>query len=178
MECEPPHDDSVVKSYDSPEKRALQAYNTAVRLLGSRDHSVAELTRKLRQREHDEDAISDSLEELTELNYVNDQRYAQLFTEQRVEKGSGPLLIQSKLRERGIDQRLVAAALATFDGCWCDYAQAVLEKRFDAQGICSREKRDEARIARFLASRGFAMSDALRALKAARAEIERGSRQR
>ena len=55
-------------------REARQAYGAAIRLLASRDHSVAELTRKLRQREHASEAIDAALAELMEANYVNDAR--------------------------------------------------------------------------------------------------------
>jgi len=157
---------------ETPEKRALQAYNAAVRLLGSRDHSVSELSRKLRQREHGDEAIQSAIEELQELNYVNDRRYAQRFVEQRLAKGRGPLLIRSKLIERGVDQSLIKAAFAEQTECWSHFARLALEKRFTSEVIISRDKPDEARIARFLSSRGFAMSDSLRALKAARSDLQ------
>lgn len=160
----------------TPEQRVQQAYNAAVRLLGSRDHSVYELTKKLEQREHSDDAIQGALEELCELNYVNDARYAKLYTEQRLERGFGPLSVRSKLHQRGVAAHLVEAALAEQEISWADLAQAALERRFDAQMINSREQRDVARISRFLASRGFSTGDAFRALTTARKQSALKSR--
>lgn len=150
------------------EDQARRAYTAAVRLLGSRDHSVFEITRKLQKREHSPDAIASALQELAELNYVNDARYAQLYTEQRLNRGYGPSSVRSKLHERGVASHLVETALADQTATWAELAQAALERKFDARTICSREKRDEARMARFLASRGFSFGDALRALTEAR----------
>ncbi|MFK7860534.1 MAG: regulatory protein RecX [Granulosicoccus sp.] len=152
----------------SPEQRVQRAYNAAVRLLGSRDHSVFELTKKLVAREHPEDSIRAALDELAELNYVNDARYAQLYTEQRLGRGYGPLLIRSKLRQRGVASHLVDAALAEQNADWAELAQVALESRFDACMINSHEQRDVGRMSRFLSSRGFQTSDALRALNTAR----------
>ncbi|MFK7996583.1 MAG: regulatory protein RecX [Granulosicoccus sp.] len=163
---EPPKSDAAGSL--SREQLVQRAYNAAVRLLGSRDHSVYELTNKLALREHSADAIQSAIEELVELNYVNDARYAQLYTEQRMSRGFGPLSVRSKLRQRGIALHLIDAALAGFDVSWADLAQAALEHRFDAGVINSREPRDVARISRFLNARGFSTGDALRALTTAR----------
>lgn len=157
----------------SEEEQARQAYHAAVRLLGSRDHSEYELTGKLASRDHTDQSIQAALDELRQLNYVNDERYAQLYTEQRLSRGYGPLSVRSKLRERGVSSALVDAALADQPVSWAELAQAALENRFDVDVIISTEQRDQARIARFLASRGFASSDALRALNVARKALSR-----
>ena len=130
-----------------------------------------ELKRKLVKREHDDDAIQAALDELQELNYVNDRRYAGLYAEQRLERGYGPLSVRSKLRERGIDSHLIEAALAEQSMSWVELAQLSLQKKFGPDVIASREARDESRISRFLAARGFSGHDALKALQAARKDI-------
>ena len=157
----------------STQEQARQAYHAAVRLLGSRDHSEYELTRKLSAREHSDEAIQAALEELRQLNYVNDRRYAELYTEFRLNRGFGPLSVKAKLRERGLASPLVDAALANQSVSWAELAQAALENRFDARIIASSEQRDQAKMSRFLASRGFASSDSLRALNAARKALPR-----
>lgn len=156
---------------ESAEKQALRAYNAAVRLLASRDHSIAELTRKLLKREHSADAIQSAIDQLTVSNYVNDARYAQLYTEQRIDRGYGPRYIRAKLRERGLEVILIDAALAQPSIEWAECAQTILEKRFDADAITSLEKRLTARIARFLEARGFSSGDAIKALKRSREQI-------
>lgn len=152
----------------SEEEQARQAYHAAVRLLGSRDHSEYELTCKLSARDHTDPAIQSALDELRQLNYVNDERYAELYTEQRLNRGYGPLSVRAKLRERGLASTLVDAALAKQSISWAELAQSALESRFGADIIVSTEQRDQARMSRFLASRGFASSDALRALNEAK----------
>lgn len=151
--------------------QARQAYIAAVKLLGPRDHSIFELTRKLQKREHAPEAIQSAIQELEQLNYVNDARYAELYTEQRLSRGFGPLSVRAKLRERGVAGYLVDAALSAQSVSWAELAQAALERRFDASIIISRDRHDEARISRFLASRGFSASDSLRALITARKDL-------
>jgi len=79
---------------------------------------------------------------------------------------------KAKLMERGFNSGDVGDALALLEGevglNWAAHAQNTLCKRFSAADIASREPRMEGRMARFLQSRGFSSSDALRALQAAR----------
>ncbi len=152
-------------------KAVRQAYGASIRLLASRDHSVAELTRKLLQREHASEAIDAALVELIEANYVNDARYAELYAEQRMNRGYGPLSIRSKLAVRGIDSHHVQSALKLLDVDWVERAEIVIAKRFTTQEITDLDQRATARIARFLQGRGFASSDALRGLNQLRREL-------
>ena len=155
----------------TPDELARQAYAAAIRLLGSRDHSTFELRRKLAKREHDDAAIDAALEELEAANYVNDVRYAELYAEQRMNQGFGPLSIRAKLNERGIEGYLVNKALEILTVTWSEHAESVIHKRFAPADILDNSQRATARIARFLNGRGFASSDALRALNQARREL-------
>lgn len=154
-------------------KEAKQAYGAAIRLLASRDHSVAELTRKLRQREHASEAIDSALVELIEANYVNDARYAELYAEQRMNHGYGPLSIRSKLAARGLDGHHVRKALQLLDVNWAEQAEQVICKRFTSHEIADMDQPATARIARFMQGRGFNSSDVLRGLNQARRELGR-----
>ena len=149
---------------------AHQAYVSAIRLLARRDHSTVELTRKLRQREHGEAAIEEALDDLVSANYLNDERYAELYAEQRMNHGYGPLSIRSKLSERGIDSHLVQRALQSLQVDWSEQAEFAIAKRFSPHDISDTDQKATSRIARFLQQRGFASSDALRGLKRLRKE--------
>jgi regulatory protein len=143
---------------------ARQAYNAAVRLLARRDHSIAELTRKLLAREHGQAAITSAIEALIDANYVNDARFAELFAEQRMQQGHGPLSIRSKLVERGVDSPLIEQTIRSLRVDWAEHARSVIAGRFSADEVASTDQRATARIARFMHSRGFSPGDALRAL--------------
>lgn len=166
-----------MQSADSAEKilarQAHLAYAAAVKLLARRDHSTAELTRKLQQREHTAHAIDSALEELIDANYLNDRRYAELYAEQRMNRGFGPRAIRSKLQERGIDAALTSYALRALNADWSHLAESLIHNRYNAEDILDESRRTTARIARFLQARGFASGDALRALNAARKSVAR-----
>ncbi len=157
------------------QKAAHQAYVAAIRLLARRDHSTVELTRKLRQREHGEAAIEEALADLVSANYLNDERYAELYAEQRMNHGYGPLSIRSKLAERGIDSHLVQRALKMLQVDWSEQAELAIAKRFSAHDIMDTGQQATSRIARSLQRRGFSSSDTLRGLKRLRKELANSS---
>lgn len=160
----------------SPGSDAGQAYIAAVRLLSRRDHSKFELTQKLKRRgEYSDIAIEAAMIELIAANYLDDERYAELFAEQRMRRGYGPMSILSKLGERGIDKMLAERALGLLDADWVAHASAVLARRFSDSDLCSRESRQQARIARFLQSRGFYRGDSLKALMQLGKQIARAT---
>lgn len=159
------------------EELRRQAYHAAVRLLSRRDHASAELKKKLGTRQYrglsfDDVAIDEAIERLTSEGYLNDRRVAAYMAEQRYAAGYGPRAIRAKLMERGFNSGDVGAALELLEvevgSDWASHAQNTLSKRFSAADIASREPKVEGRMARFLQSRGFSSSDALRALQAAR----------
>jgi len=112
--------------------------------------------------------IGQVLCELRQANYVNDERYSQLYAEQLIGKGHGPLSVRAKLRDRGIAGSLVDQALNDMGIDWVEHASDVLQRRFDVEVLQNTGQLEQARIARFLAARGFTSGMALRALKKAR----------
>lgn len=157
----------------TPEELARLAYAASIRLLAKRDHSIHELTRKLQQREHSRESIDSAVLELLDLNYLNETRYAELYSEQRMNKGFGPLSIQAKLRERGIAPHLIQWGLKQLSVDWSDQAESVIHKRFNAVEVSNTDQKVVAKIARFLQGRGYAPSDAIRGLKKARRSTEK-----
>ncbi len=157
----------------SPEELARLAYAASIRLLAPRDHSVFELTAKLKKREHSDESIASAIQELREVNYLNDERYAELYSEQRMSRGFGPMVIRAKLAQRGVAPHLVQAALKGLQVDWVEQVEQVIHKRFNPADISDTDQKVVAKIARFAQSRGFAPSDAIRGLKNARLNLEK-----
>lgn len=156
----------------TPEELARLAYAASIRLLARRDHSIFELTRKLKKREHSDSAIDSAVQELLDANYLNEERYAELYAEQRMNQGYGPLAIRAKLSQRGIPGHLVQSALRSLQVDWAFQAEQLIHKRFNCADISNTDQKVVAKIARFVQARGFVPSDALRALKNARLNLE------
>ena len=124
----------------------------ALRHLARRDHSRAELARKLAAH-GDADEIDAVIERMGELGLQSDTRYAEAFVRGKAGR-FGASRLRSELARRGIDRDLINEAIA--GECVeseADRARAVLRGRFTEPPADAREW---ARQARFLQTRGFA----------------------
>jgi regulatory protein len=127
--------------------------HTALALLARREHSEAELTRKLRQRGYSAVDIDAVLESLTARNLLSNERFAEMLVRTRIARGQGPIKIRAELRERGIDDALADACVTETSDFWCARAEAARSKRFG--GAPPADRLHWTRQARFLAQRGF-----------------------
>ena len=136
----------------------------AIRLLARREYARAELAAALRTRGVEPDAIERALDELTAQGYLSDARYAEALVAGRGGRFSRRAIAHA-LAEKRVAPEAAEAALAPL-GVRDEQAdaQALWERRF---GAAPRDQREKARQVRFLLSRGYSMSIALRVLKAA-----------
>jgi regulatory protein len=101
------------------------------------------------------EAVRATIDELTELGYLDDARYARVFAEdKRNLEEWGSERIERTLRERGIDCGLVAAALAASEGGESeqDRALALARRRFPA---ASTDPRERERVLGMLIRKGY-----------------------
>ena len=88
-----------------------RAFNKAVDLLSRRDHSVKELSVKLRQRGFT-DEIEVALEKLSSYGYLDDERFARNFANELVRiKGYGKRRIEEELYRKGISRDIISVVL-------------------------------------------------------------------
>lgn len=124
----------------------------AVRLLATREHSRAELERKLAGR-FPAEALGAVLDDLAARGLLSDDRFAEQYATQRAGKGYGPVRIRSELRERGIPSALIDRALEGLDRDWFESLRQAHDRKF-GPGPC-QDRQEQARRARFLEYRGF-----------------------
>ena len=123
----------------------------AVRLLARREHSRAELARKLAEFGTAEE-IDDVLQSLTNNGLLSDARYAEAYVRGHAER-FGAARLRQTLRQKGIAGELIDAQLAGADaGDELERARAVWARKY---GATPADGREWARQARFLQSRGF-----------------------
>ena len=124
----------------------------AVALLARREHSRAELARKLKRHLGDEDpaSIESVLDELERRKLLSDARFAGAVARNKAGK-FGDARIRHDLRAAGIDDDAAAAALTSL-GAELERARGVWRKRFGAVPTSASERGKQAR---FLQSRGF-----------------------
>ena len=131
----------------------------ALRLLARREHSRAELGRKLAAHAVPEDDLEALLEDLSRRKLLSDERYAESKVHSLSRK-FGAARIVRELRAKGLDKGLAVGAAAAARTTEVERARAVWLRKFRA-APATREER--ARQIRFLQSRGFSF-DAIRAV--------------
>jgi regulatory protein len=144
-----------------PGRRALSLKARALDLLARREHSRDELRRKLAPRAEEGEDLEALLDELTRKGWLSEAR----FVEQTVRAKSrkfGPLKIAQHLREKGIDDEVIASAIAAAGSGEGETLAAVWRARF---GEPPRDAPEKARQVRFLQARGFPLEDILRFLR-------------
>ncbi len=133
----------------------------ALRLLARREHSRAELRRKLAPHVEEGFDLEALLDDFTQRGWLSEER----FIEQTVRAKSrrfGPLKIAHHLREKGIDEADVAAALAQARAGEAEALESAWRARF---GAPSPDAAGKARQIRFLQGRGFSLQSILDLLR-------------
>ena len=93
-----------------PSGSALEA---GVRLLAMRDHSRAELKRKLSRRGHSDEALEAALRQVAESYGQDDLKFARSYVRMRAPT-RGPLAISAELAARGVDRQKIEIALEAY----------------------------------------------------------------
>ena len=148
---------------DSPHAETERELRTrAYRLLARREHSRAELHRKLTQTRFDAPPpnevltalLTELLDELRESGAQSDARFAESLCRLRYQYGRGPLKLRHELTAHQIDETLIAAVMTPYADKWQALASVVRRKKFGDDAPTSYA--EWARQARFLQQRGFA----------------------
>lgn len=173
--------------FDPNDEKAIEL--RAVSLLSRREHSQAELQRKLVQRGFAAAVCERVIQGLAARNWQSDARFIESFIRHRIAQQQGPIKISFELGQRGIRNDLVQASLAQVELDWHELAADALQRRFqtnvaaavangkrnarDNETESKQEKTDWAerskeiaRRQRFLASRGFTMEQIRSAMDA------------
>ena len=152
---------------NSPQPQTLRG--RALRLLGRREFSRQELEKRLRGYvDPDNPAeLETLLDDLAERGWLSDARYADAVVRKRTGQFARRSIAQ-ELKRAGVDEAVTAAALAEVDPDQEFVAAlALCRRKFRRTPVDQKEK---ARQIRFLQSRGYSLSLALRVLKHAGAQ--------
>lgn len=135
----------------------------ALRLLSQREHSRAELERKLASYEEQPGELARVLDELQARDFISEARVVQSVLHQRAARLGGAR-IRQELQAKGIDAEAVAEAVRGLQETELARARALWQRRF---GQAPADARERARQTRFLLSRGFSGETAARVLRGA-----------
>jgi regulatory protein len=142
---------------DKPDTPA-QLKARALRHLVRREHSRAELARKLEPHAESSEAVQALLDQLASSKQLSDERYA----EGRVRTLSrkyGSARIRHDLRSKGVSDQIVTSVSSEGE---LERAKAILARKYREPAATPEER---ARRARFLQSRGFPMELIARLLR-------------
>jgi len=123
----------------------------ALRYLARREHSRAELARKLVPHAGDEAELEALLDDFEKKGWLSEARFAEQLIHTRRGK-YGAQRIAAELREKGVAEEAIEAALPQLKESELETARAVWAKKF---GRPPADAREQARQMRFLAGRGF-----------------------
>jgi len=137
----------------------------ALRLLASREHSRAELERKLQAHETTPGELAQALDELQAKGFINEARVVQSVVHRRAER-LGTQRVRAELNAKGLPAELVAEALDGLRATEETRAREVWRRKF---GQPASDPHERARQMRFLAARGFS-ADAIRRVVAGAGE--------
>jgi regulatory protein len=135
----------------------------ALRLLGQREHSRAELERKLRPHEVEPGELAKTLDDLQAKGFIDEQRVLASVVYRRAGK-LGAARVKQELLAKGLDPAAVAQAVSDLQGSEVSRAHEVWRKKF---GETAQDPQTRARQMRFLASRGFGADAVRRVVKGA-----------
>jgi len=129
----------------SPRERALA-------LLARREHSRAELARKLNVADCDGTEVEALLDEFEAKNWLSDRRFAESWVADHRSK-AGSVKLAYELRQRGVTDNIIEAVLGEIRDSEIDRAREVWQKKF---GTPPADLTEKAKQMRFLQGRGFA----------------------
>lgn len=151
---------------NDPDARLQHALDLAYRYLGHRDRTVAEMRRHLASKRVEPATIDEVVAELGRAGYLDDERYARRFAEDRRTLDAwGRDRIERRLLSVGVEPELIALALQDRSaGDELEAAIGVLRRRFR---VPPASDRDRDRALGMLVRKGYELDlayDAVRAL--------------
>lgn len=132
-------------------KQAISLKARALRLLGMREHSRAELAQKLARHVQEGDDLGAVLDWLVAKDFLNEARAAEAIVHRQAAR-HGSTRVRQALRQKGVPEELIEASMADLERTELARAQAVWQRKF---GTLPDTLQARAKQMRFMASRGF-----------------------
>ena len=123
----------------------------ALRLLSGREHSRAELEKRLKDHEEAPGDLAKALDELEVKGFISEQRVIESVINRRQAK-LGAARIRQELQSKGLDKDAVIDAVASLQATELDRARDIWSRKF---GEVATDAKARGQQMRFFASRGF-----------------------
>jgi regulatory protein len=132
----------------------------ALRYLAAREHSRAELERKLQRHEEEPGQLARVLDELEAKDFISEARVVESVVHRRASRMGGAR-IRQELQAKGIAPEAAAQAVLALQATELERARDVWRSRF---GVPPADLAERARQMRFLLGRGFSHEVARKAM--------------
>ena len=141
------------------ENLSKKALNYCLYLLGRQSYSRKQLRDKLTRKKYEPQIIEDTLEKLSQWQYLDDRKFAADFAAQRLKfKPRGPRLVEQELRTKGIGRDLARQVtvdtMARLELNEEKLARAALTKKIGSYKKINADK-GKSRALNFLIRQGF-----------------------
>ena len=169
---------------DKAKKNKKTAIETAYAFLADRMRTTAEVRKHLESKGYSGDEVTDAVNELIGMRYLDDYLFALRYYEYNHEKKRGVLRAERELMEKGVDRESVCNAKEDFlyenkINEFEDALDIALKEVFVQSDIYGEppvmktvDDRLTAKIARKLEGKGFSKGDIFRVLDSIRREAE------
>lgn len=146
--------------YEDLKKKAIR---NSFNLLSYKQRTVFELSKKLRDKDYDEEIIEITINRLIELGYIDDERYARDYVEMR-KSYCGSYKLQSDLYKKGISTSIIEIVLSEidFDDQYEELKNMCKKKNDQSQGLENEKKYN--RVMSFLLRKGYNFADVKKAM--------------
>lgn len=148
------------------------AFDCSVRVLSLRDHSEAELRRKLKEKGYEEPEVEESVTRLYALGYLDDTRFARLFASSAMRNGRGyGGRVKLELARRGVASEIAARVLAELSEEFSEseLLAQTMARRFAGFDPAVATEKERRRVVGYLQRKGFSLSAILAILKESKA---------
>ncbi|MEO9276104.1 regulatory protein RecX [Marinomonas sp. 5E14-1] len=135
----------------------LSTFDQALSLLSHREHGTKELVNKLKLKGHTGKDITSAIEQLQNINYLNDERFAEIFVRSRISKPLGANRILQELIQKGINSTLAKEAINNAEVDWFELAKTLKARKFGEE--VTTDFKEKGRQSRYLQYRGFSFDE-------------------
>ncbi len=149
-----------------PEKRSALA--TAVSFLSRRDHSEAELRRKLFAKGFPAEELDEAMARLRSAGYLDDRRFALGFAESAIRNGRGyGFRLRLELSRRGVPEEIVEETLAKVGAEYDEVAtlSELMARKFEGFVPQQADERKKRRVISYFQRRGFSLAAIVRVFR-------------
>ncbi len=130
-----------------------KARASALASLAMREHSVKELSEKLQRKSYQPDSITTVIQECLQSNYLDDERFAEMYCRNRARKGFGPNKIRHELKLKGVSSTSIQQAFYQEDLDFDHVVAQAYAKKFRDAPI--KDIKDKLKRQNYLYNRGF-----------------------